>query len=446
MCTAVCGDSPLRKPLWTDLGGGIVFARIRHEVVVLTTAVAIVLTSVGFTGQAVGQPSGVSIEQGVLRLHLGPDSDYFRFDPADGSGGFSVGTTQPVGPPAGNCQIGVNGPLVSLTPNAGSIGIFDDALGVRNGGSQGTPCGQLNNTENMTLALVDDPSRSDDELAGMAVDFAEIDVEIKFDAMLKAELSLGGVSPEAVVLDCTPAGSDCGRDSGDGDNFRWLLRRSDGENFNQIVFSLIPTQPNAAASLEGGADGTAACATSSCDPDNPSGVPSLGEMLGTTDSLFHIVQEFDGTLDCGQTVTAGNGTTVPSAEVTRLDNTDGSACVPKPYNLDATAAPFEEVSFAPSGPAQPAAYLVTITFLPTTAEADGLHTGIDYDKDGSGVFVPVQWCEAVQTNSSGAVIGATLPTGETYCIVSETTSVSGTANTQTEWFLYGEDDPNFRPH
>lgn len=443
--TALCGDTPLRKPLWSDLGGGIVFARIRNKVVILTTAVAIVVTTVGFTRQAVGQPPGIMIEQGVLRLHLGADSDYFRFDPADGAGGFSVGTVQPVGPPSGKCQLTVAGPLISLTA-IGSIGIFDDGLGVRISGSQGAPCGQLNNTEQMSMALVDDPTRTDDELAGMVMDFGEVDVELKFDAVLQADLLRDGVLQDSVLLDCSPAGSDCGPDSADGDNFRWLLQASNGETFDQIVFSLIATQPNAAGSLEGGADGTAACVTASCDPDNPSSTPSLGEILSTNDSLFHIVQQFDGTLDCGQTITEGSGTTVPLAEVTRLDNTDGSACVPKPYNLDATAAPFEEVSFAPSGPAQSAAYLVTITFLPTTAEADGLHTGIDYDKDGSGAFVPVQWCEAVQTNASGAVIGATLPAGETYCIVSETTSVTGTGNTQTEWFLFGEDDPNFRPH
>ncbi len=96
---------------------------------------------------------------------------------------------------------------------------------------------------------------------------------------------------------------------------------------NQLVFSIVGT--SGGTSLEGGADGTQACDAADGCPE-----PSLGQSLGTTNTIFHLV-DADGVLACGDTATQGGAGGTPTNSLERLNNASGS-CVPIPYNLESS--------------------------------------------------------------------------------------------------------------
>ncbi len=314
--------------------------------------------------------------------------------------------------------------MLALSSNAGHVGFKDDAIGVRIGGSQGVPCSQVNAlAEQLTASLGPD-------LEGAAIDYAEIDLGAKFDVTIEFDLYLDGEfvgNPTPVVC----LGSDCGPDAKDRDNVRKIIS---GFVFDTITMRVSPTTPSAAFSLEGGADGTMA--------------GPVGASLGTTDTLFRVVRTYDGQLFCGDTISLGDGTTVPQASFTRYNNTDGSTCFLKPYDFDVIFdAGQQEVQFDPDG-TQPAAYSGELTFLPEVGTAPFSIDGLEYDADGDGVFVLMQWCdEPLVVDGSGNVTSDPLPAGETWCILSSNSVTLGGAPVlfQTTWTVYGEDDPNFRP-
>lgn len=393
----------------------------------LALVAAVIGATVVLTGLAFGSTGEVVLEQGVLRLHLGnddntPDRDYFRFDAGNETAGYVAGTEQAI-TISGGCRITVAGPVANLTSNAGHVGLKANAIGVRIGGSQGVPCSQVNGqAEVLTLSLGTD-------LDGSVMDYAEIDLGAKFDVTIEFDLYEDGVhvgNPAPVVCNL----SDCGPDSKDRDNVRKVI---DGFQFDTIVMSVSATTPDAAFSLEGGGDLTAA--------------GPLGTTLGTNDSLFRVVQVFDGQLDCGDTITEGDGTTTPEAVFTRYNNTDGSACFLKPYNFSTTFDGSNElVSFLPEGP-QPAAYSGLLTFLPENGTAPFSIDGLEYDDDGDGAFVLMQWCdEPLVVDGSGTVTSDPLPPGETWCILGSTSVTQGGSPVffQTTWEVYGEDDPIIR--
>ena len=402
-------------------------ARTRVRITV-AAATAIVGATLAITGLALGQPSEVTLEQGILRLHLGdddhlPDRDYARFDAGTAATGYTAGPEQDISTTSG-CKIAESGPVMALSSNAGHVGLKSDAIGVRIGGSQGVPCSQVNGVaEQLTVAL-------GPELDGSAIDYAEIDLGAKFDVTIEFDLYLDGVpvgSPAPVVC----AGSDCGPDSKDRDNVRKII---DGFVFDAITMRVSPTTPSAAFSLEGGADGTVA--------------GPVGASLGTADTLFRVVRTYDGQLNCGDTISLGDGMTVPKASFTRYNNTDGSPCLLKPYDFEVIFdAGQEEVRFDPDGP-QPAAYSGQLTFLPEVGTAPFTIDGLEYDADGDGVYALMQWCtEPLAVDGSGNVTSDPLPPGETWCILAANSVTLGGAPVlfQTTWDVYGEDDPNFRP-
>jgi len=218
----------------------------------IVVATALVAGTLAITGLASGQPTEVTVEQGILRLHLGdndhlPDRDYARFDSGTAATGYTPGPEQDISTTAG-CKIEEDGPVMALSSNAGHVGFKDDAIGVRIGGPQGVPCGQVNDlAEQLTLSLGPD-------LEGAAIDYAEIDLGAKFDVTIEFDLYLDGDfvgSPAPVV--CTD--TDCGPDAKDRDNVRKIIT---GCEFDAITMRVSPTTPSAAFSLEGGADGTMA--------------------------------------------------------------------------------------------------------------------------------------------------------------------------------------------
>ena len=93
-----------------------------------------------------------------------------------------------------------------------------------------------------------------------AIDYAEIDLEGKFGVTVKVDgyfvRSNGPVLMKSETY--ATSGPDSGPDSADGDNFRIRYPKVGKTAVNRLVFSIIGT--TGAASLEGGADGTAACA------------------------------------------------------------------------------------------------------------------------------------------------------------------------------------------
>lgn len=390
---------------------------------------ALAAASMAVTSLALGQTGEVTVEQGVVRLHLGdndhaPDRDYFRFDAGNAMSGYTPGAEQDISTTNG-CRLDETGPVMALSSNAGHVGFKDDTIGVRINGSQGVPCGQVNDlTERLSISLGPD-------LDEMAIDYAEIDLGAKFDVTIEFDLYLDGSfvgSPDPVVC----IGSDCGPDSKDRDNVRKII---EGFTFDTIEMRVSESTPSAAFSLEGGADLT---------------VPGpLGTTLGTNDTLFRVVRTYDGQIDCGDTISDGDGMTTPFASFTRYENTDGSTCLLKPYDFETVFDNgVEEVRFDPDDDTQPAAYSGVLTFLPEDGTAPFSIDGLEYDPEGDGTFILMQWCdEPLVVDSGGNVTSDPLPPGETWCILSTTSvTLGGSPVTfQTTWDVYGEDDPNFRP-
>src|SRR4029453_5681656 len=157
-------------------------------------------------------------EQGLLRLHLGA-TDYFRFEPVTGSA-----VNQAIGTSGCRARLAAPPPLVTLPPgpSGSTLGQRRDSLGVQFSEGNGEPCAQVNNTgangQSLILSL-----GTAAEVDGALVDWAEIDLERKYDGVVRAQFFEGGPQGTSVgqlVLGCSATLSDCGPDSADGDNFR----------------------------------------------------------------------------------------------------------------------------------------------------------------------------------------------------------------------------------
>ena len=251
---------------------------------------------------------------GVVRLHLQADGDNVRFDAANGSG-YTAGTAQSfttsgciATPPAG-APLTIT-PIPSGGSAQGKLGLVGHSLGVQiKGEGNGTPCGQANGpSQALDLKLAG-------SLAGSVMDYAELDIEAKFGATVKAELKKGGVTVGTETL--PTGGPDSGPDSADRDNYRWRLPESTSTVvlFDEIKLSVDSSTPTGAFSLEGGSDGTT--------PD------ALGTTLGTTDSLLHI-STVEGTLQCGASTPTEGGGGAPTVTITLRA---GAGCQAVPYAL-----------------------------------------------------------------------------------------------------------------
>jgi len=354
---------------------------------------------------------------GVVRLHLGP-SDFFRFDAPDGSGGYTPGTPAPIS--VAQCAATTSGVMaIQVGPANGRLGLVADGLGVRVGGEgQGQPCGQVNGTGQSLSLTLSGP------LAGTFMDRAELDIEGKFDATVRGELYRGSALVGVETLD-TGVLSDSGPDSGTDDNYRWVIPAPDAAPvlFDRLLLRVDPSTPNGGFSLAGGAEGTAPA---------PGG---LGEMLGTSDSLFHLVGA-DGVLDCGDQASTG-GAGNPSSTVERLDNRDGDPddCEPIVYALDSglegeTQFVFLGKDLGTQAQLRPA-FRWTIGWLPETATYPVVRTTrID---TGSGPE-PVVWC-------GGTPEAPALPSGKLWCLSSQTVVPAGAGLIQVTEAFFGIGDP-----
>jgi hypothetical protein len=356
---------------------------------------------------------------GVVRLHLGK-SDYFRFDAPDGAGGYIPGTPARIS--VSRCLATTSGVMaVQVAPAKGRLGLVDDGLGVKVGGEGvGRPCGQVNGTgQSLSLTLTN-------PLSGVVMDRAELDIEAKYDATVRAELYQGSELVGVETLD-TGGSADSGPDSRARDNRRWVIPApgSTPVLFDRLLLRVDPSTPKGAFSLGGGADGT---------PPAPGG---LGETLGTSDSLFHLVK-VDGVIDCGDQVSTDDAG-VPSATVERLDNLEGSPddCEPVFFALDSTREGETQVvtlgkDLGAQARLQPA-FTMTIRWLPEAATYPvGRTTQID---TGSGPE-PAVWC-------GGSPDAPELPPGELWCLSSQSAVPAGTGLIQVTEGFYGAGDPRF---
>ena len=230
----------------------------------------------------------ITTDVGTLRLQLNSSVDRVIFDPIAPGPDVVQNLSQT------NCKLASNN-LLSITGSTTQVnkqpfaGLKDHRIGVgQRGEGTGEPCARINQSLGQSLTV-----QPIGVLDGMAIDYAELDLGFKFDGVATLVLSRGGVeiSDSPITVECNLL-SDCGPDSGGNDNVRVVLDVS--EPFDTIVISTDTI--GGAVSLEGG----------------------LG---GTGDTFFHLVEAFDGEIDCLESVTLGSGNA--TNHITRGNDTNG---------------------------------------------------------------------------------------------------------------------------
>ncbi len=379
----------------------------RRVLLAAIVAMGLAAAAIVTTGSpSLAQQGGTGgLDGGVLALQLGAQ-DRFGFRP-QGAVGYPSFTKQQSITNGSGCRIalGTVAPatdqLVAFTattvpsnknPFAGFNG---DSIGVgQNGEGGGTPCGQFDKPPGQTLTM-----SLGSGLSGKLIDFAEIDLELKHGATVRVTGLLNG-SPVGTPETYSSVGSDSGPDSGDGDNYRIRFPKSGTTFVNGLKLEIATT---GAASLEGGGDGTAFC-----DPTDPGecGAPvsfSLGQTLGTGDSLFHLV-DIDGLLDCP----SGNGPSQategdpgePSSILERVENVGGAPCTPIPFNLESGSGvtpgcepgSVQCILLQKDILGQATQFYWTVTWDPESSNYPETPTEFDFDLDGT--FQSLQPCLA----------------------------------------------------
>jgi hypothetical protein len=414
------------------------------------TAIALFALLLPAAATAAGGVSTSTLQNGgVLRLSLGAQ-DNLKLQLPNANGGYAAASkTQSIGNGQG-CKLALSGdPLVSFAPPTGNApspyaGFVSDSIGVgSNGEGNGQPCGRIDGSQTLTLNL-------GTGVSGKLIDFAELDVELKFGGTLRVtgNLVTGGTPAFVTSEDYSSTGSDSGPDSADGDNYRVRFPKAGTTTVNQLVFSLVNS--SGGASLEGGADGTGACdAADGCTE------PSLGQSLDNTkDTLFHLV-DADGILACGQTATQGGTGGTPLNSLERLNNTT-AGCVPIPYNLESsvtncTLGLNQCVLLQKDLLGQNAQFFWTVTWAPESGEYMETETEFDF---GFG-FQKLQLCLAddndvdtfpeLPPKAAGSPAGS--PDPDPWCVVNTATNLNTATGlvTVTEKY-FGSGDPGGARH
>ncbi len=394
-------------------------------------AVALVL-GVGATSALSAQGA----DDETLRLHLGSDGTRFVYS----NNGDPI--TQAIPAPQ-NCSITVSGPLAAITGNNKGPGLKDGSIGVKTGNSNGVPCSRVDKKETLTVALKDVP---DAVKASLDLEFkgdVRVDIIVKRDGVVvnTFQIRAGGgivkgqgvngstsVPYTVTVTAAQPIGncrnaSDSGPDSGPKDNCYVTIEPSSA--FDSVTFQPVKGE----MSLEGSRD----------YGNNPA-----------FDTIFTLAG-YDGELGCTE---EDNTATIEQGNVfgsfTRLQNTDGSECVLKPYNLDVDVES-EILIFAPvdnPGAPQPAAYKATVAFAPHAA-ANPFTSQLRYDQDNDGPldFEDMPWCTGdpfATPDAPGSIDTSVIPSGHTWCIVSESTGIVSPTQTRTTWDVVGIGDPKMQ--
>jgi len=380
----------------------------------------------------------IKAEVGTLFLHLDSDGDRVIFDPT------ALGSNQIQTLTAPNCKLTTNGSLVSFAAAATQAnknpfpGMKDHRIGVgQNGEGNGEPCARINKDLGQVLKL-----SLTGALDGRAVSYAEIDLGFKFNSSATLQLFRSGVQVGSdIVVPCSGA-SDCGPDSGASDNERVILFLDPADNppaghwqefqiegvFDTIVIKPSDSVPagKGVVSLEGGFNGSLA--------------GPVGGSLGTDDTLFRVVDAFDGEIACGDTETIEGADVTFS--ITRGDDTDGECKGVDDkllYNFEAgtegselfvdfVTEPVEE---EPDAVAQ---FLEVITWEfdgPPNVDADeAQHRTLSYLDPGGPIKRPMPWCLADPRVDESNVLpagnpGDYVPAGHTSCLISSSSRVTG---------------------
>lgn len=409
---------------------------LRRNLVGVAVLVALIGLMLIATTPAQGshQSPESTAQAGVLRLHLDADGDYFRFDPVSGPS-----LQQDLSTPK-NCTVSSNETLVALSAMGGSnskVGAVDhETIGVKvNGEGNGRKCGQINNAGDQKLKL-----SLTGALAGKAIDSAEIDLGCKFDGEGNIELFHGGVSVDNVNVTFT--GSDCGPDSGSADNERVIIT---GKIFDTLEISVL-SPSNGAISLQGGRD-------------NPDRGP-IGMSLNTNDTLFNVVELFDGVIDCGDTQEVEGTSSDGIATFIRLNNADDPTVQcndPKGVNFSAAV---NEIEFNVQVGPTPlnGRFVGKIEFLPRLDSAGPLK--LKYDPAGGTAFIDSLACDLsgplpTDTNDGltalgfdtsllgGQDVSPDLLNDQTWCTVGSTSVTVGSGLVRDIYWVFGFGDPRW---
>jgi VCBS repeat-containing protein len=216
-----------------------------HRVLVLALAVLMFGFTVGLVASGATTPAPAAVH-----LHLGSDGHYFSF----GS------TTQNLTTASNSCAINSAEPVMHLTstPTHSAPGLVGNYLGVKNSssGSNGTPCGQIDNGESLTLT----PGTS---IASRTFSSLRMDLQMTGNATAKLTLSNGSTSkvfklqtgtnvtvppvdktapylvnsgPNDTLVSCAAKNSS-GPNSGYNDNCEWTV--TPGFNFNKVTLTAL---------------------------------------------------------------------------------------------------------------------------------------------------------------------------------------------------------------
>jgi hypothetical protein len=387
----------------------------------------------------------IKTELGVLQLHLDSDGDSAIFDPiAPGSNQVQMLT-------APGCRLTSTGAsLVSFAASSTQTnsnpfpGLKDHGIGVgQTGEGNGEPCARINKDlgQVLTVGLTG-------ALNGRAVSYAEIDLGFKFNGSATLQLFRSGAQVgEDITVPCSGA-SDCGPDSGGSDNERvilWLDPEDDpgveghwqafpiSGVFDTIVIKPSDSVPAAkgVVSLEGGFNGS---------PAGP-----VGSLLGTDDTLFRVVDAFDGEIACGQTEPLeGEDATF---SVTRGFDTNGECKGPTDgllFTFDAGTEGDELfVDFitepVDENPDTVAQFLEVITWhfesAPDVDAGDDQHRTLSYDDHVGDPKRVMPWCVSDPRDEDGNLpVGtvpdpvdpfAYVPAGHTSCLIESSSRVTG---------------------
>jgi hypothetical protein len=389
----------------------------------------------------------ITAELGTLLLHLDSDGDKVIFDPA------ATGSNQVQTLTAPNCKLASTGAsLVSFEGSATQAnknpfaGMKDHRIGVgQTGEGNGEPCARINKDlgQVLTLSLTG-------ALDGREVSYAEIDLGFKFNGSATLELRHAGALVSTITVPCSGA-SDCGPDSGASDNERVILWLDPADNpgpghwqafqvagtFDTIL--IYPSSSVDAAkgvvSLEGGFNGS---------PAGP-----LGVSLGTDDTVFEVVEAFDGEIDCTENEILIEGENA-TFSITRGSDIDGECKGPENgllFNFEAGTEGNELfVDFiaepVDADPDTVAQFLEVITWRfdspPDVPNGDPQHRTLSYDDHvGDGKRV-MPWCLSdprdgagdlpVGTVSAPVDPSAYLPAGHTSCLIESASRVTGLAD------------------
>ncbi|MFE5672186.1 hypothetical protein ACFQ58_11335 [Agromyces sp. NPDC056523] len=406
--------------------------------VVRTLAKPVVLVSAALL-LAVGSTAALSAagaDEETLRLHLGSDGTRFVYS----NDGDPI--TQAIPAPR-NCRVSVDGALAAITGSDQGPGLKDGSIGIKTGGSTGVPCARVDSTEDLTVALKGVPdavkASLDLELKGgvrvdivVSRDGTEVDTfQIRSGGGIVPGQGVDGSTTEPYTATATAAqpiancrnASDSGPDAGPKDNCYVTIEPA--SSFDEVAFRPVSGE----VSLEGSGD----------FGNNPS-----------FDTIFTLAG-FTGELGCTE---ADNTAAIEQGGVfgsfTRLENSDGSDCVLKPYTLEVDVAA-ETISFVPvdnEGAPQPATYRGTVKFGPQDS-ANPFTSKLEYDQDDDGPldFEFMPWCAGdpfATPDVPGSIDTSVIPSGHTWCIVSETTTIFSATQTRTAWDVVGIGDPKMR--